>query len=224
MVATVCSMKLRITGQTPAVSEPLRAYADLKIGKPLARYAEMLRTDVELNLKVESRSRHDTEHLGKEAHIAEVTAYCKDKHVIHCAVTCDNMYASLDELTDTLGRKLRKYKERKTDTKQAERRESKLDLSESLIDEEDEDEEPSPPPAAAAAVANGASSPAGVDPIALVRRKAFPMPAITTADAIVCLDYIDHDFYVFRNVDTSEINVVYKRNSGGVGLIEPERD
>ena len=52
MVATVCSMKLRITGQTPAVSEPLRAYADLKIGKPLARYAEMLRTDVELNLKV----------------------------------------------------------------------------------------------------------------------------------------------------------------------------
>ena len=116
---------------------------------------------------MESRSRHDTEHLGKEAHIAEVTAYCKDKHVIHCAVTCDNMYASLDELTDTLGRKLRKYKERKTDTKQAERRESKLDLSESLIDEEDEDEEPSPPPAAAAAVANGASSPAGVDPIAL---------------------------------------------------------
>ena len=52
MVATVGSMKLRITGQTPAVSEPLRAYADLKIGKPLARYAEMLRTDVELNLKV----------------------------------------------------------------------------------------------------------------------------------------------------------------------------
>ena len=50
------------------------------------------------------------------------------------------------------------------------------------------------------------------------------MPAITTADAIVCLDYIDHDFYVFRNVDTSEINVVCKRNSGGVGLIEPERD
>ena len=73
------------------------------------------------------------------------------------------------------------------------------------------------------------------------------------ADAIVCLDYIDHDFYVFRNVDTAEINVVYKvcarrpdrpapprrlrrrarsrfsrlrwqRNSGGVGLIEPERD
>ena len=91
-------------------AQPLRAYADLKIGRPLERYSEILRTDVELNLKVEARSRHDTEHLGKEAHIAEVTAYCKDKHVIHCTATNENMYASLDELTDTLSRKLRKWK------------------------------------------------------------------------------------------------------------------
>ena len=59
--------------------------------------------------------------------------------VIHCASTTDDMYASLDELTDTLARKLKKYKERKAATKQARRRESKLGLSESLIDEEGED-------------------------------------------------------------------------------------
>lgn len=42
-----------------------------------------------------------------------------------------------------------------------------------------------------------------------------------TADAIVCLEYIGHDFYVFRNEDSGEINVVYKRKLGGVGVIEP---
>ena len=73
------------------------------------------------------------------------------------------------------------------------------------------------------APANGVPA-AATGASALVRRKSFPMPPITVADAIVCLDYIDHDFYVFRNVDTDEVNVVYKRNSGGVGLIEPERD
>jgi hypothetical protein len=42
-------------------------------------------------------------------------------------------------------------------------------------------------------------------------------------DAIVCLDYIGHDFYVFRNQETGEVNVVYKRKQGGVGLIEPSK-
>ena len=40
---------------------------------------------------------------------------------------------------------------------------------------------------------------------------------------MVCLDYIGHDFYVFKNKDTDEINVVYKRKQGGVGLIEPNK-
>ena len=47
--------------------------------------------------------------------------------------------------------------------------------------------------------------------------------AISVKEAIFALDYIDHDFYVFRDEETSEVSVVYKRNAGGVGLIQPEQ-
>ncbi|CAN0102406.1 unnamed protein product, partial [Hapterophycus canaliculatus] len=60
--------------------------------------------------------------------------------------------------------------------------------------------------------------------MSIVKNKSFPMPAIGVEEAVMCLDYIGHDFYLFRNVDTNEVNVVYKRKSGGVGLIQPEAE
>ena len=46
--------------------------------------------------------------------------------------------------------------------------------------------------------------------------------AISTEEAIFSLDYVDHDFFVFREKESNEINVVYKRNAGGFGLIGPQ--
>jgi hypothetical protein len=46
---------------------------------------------------------------------------------------------------------------------------------------------------------------------------------ISIKEAIFALDYIDHDFYVFRDEETNDVSVVYKRNAGGVGLIQPEQ-
>jgi putative sigma-54 modulation protein len=45
---------------------------------------------------------------------------------------------------------------------------------------------------------------------------------ITTEEAIFSLGYVDHDFFVFREKDSNEISVVYKRNAGGYGLINPK--
>ena len=112
--------------------------------KPIERYSELLRDgpeSVELQLKVETRGgRHDTEHLGREAHIAEVTAYCKDKHAIHCSSSSEDMYTSLDDLTDMLSRNLRKHKERKIGVEQSRRRSSKDEIND-LAMEADEDDE-----------------------------------------------------------------------------------
>ena len=45
---------------------------------------------------------------------------------------------------------------------------------------------------------------------------------ISVQEAIFALNYVDHDFYVFRDEATNEISVVYKRNAGGYGLIQPQ--
>ena len=56
----------------------------------------------------------------------------------------------------------------------------------------------------------------------ILRTKRFTVKPMSTDEAILQMNLLDHSFYVFRNVDTSEINVVYRRNNGGYGLIETE--
>jgi putative sigma-54 modulation protein len=54
-----------------------------------------------------------------------------------------------------------------------------------------------------------------------VRRKYFAMPAMSLEEALHQLEMIDHDFYVFREVESGQIQVVYHRNHGGFGVIQP---
>ena len=202
---------LRITGTNLQITEPLRAHAAAKLQKPLEAFSGVLNdaTGVELHMKVEHRGGglHDSEHVGQEAHIAELTCRLKGKHeVIRATSESDNMYASVDQLTATLSRKLRKFKERKYNKRTREA------TTDSFVDEIDEAEEEE---AAGEAEATLAA-------LEVMRSKKFSMPAIDVDEAAVELDLLDHPFYVFKNKGTGQINVVYKRNGGGVGLIEPE--
>ena len=62
--------------------------------------------------------------------------------------------------------------------------------------------------AAAASAATAAAEGEARLAATVVRRKTFEMPAMSIDDAAVALDYIDHDFYVFRNAATNEVRVV----------------
>lgn len=119
------------------------------------------------------------------------------------------------KVSDLLARKLRKYKERK---KARSDDVAIKDLTAEVEEAEDEDEEMD--------MGDMVVDEAGVllasKPWEVVREKSFPMPPMTVEEAVLCLEYIDHPFYVFRNKDTDIINVVYRRNSGGVGWIQPE--
>jgi len=123
------------------------------------------------------------------------------------------MYNSIDQASHALQRKLVKYKERRQDgwhggAAMAEDFLAALESFESvdIDDSADTTEEEY------------------VDPEAptITKVKSFDLEkAISVQEAIFALDYVDHDFYVFRNEVTDKITVVYKRNGGGIGLVEP---
>jgi putative sigma-54 modulation protein len=55
----------------------------------------------------------------------------------------------------------------------------------------------------------------------IVRTKQFDMKPMSPEEAVLQLELVGHDFFLFRNAETDEINVVYRRKDGGYGLIEP---
>ncbi len=58
--------------------------------------------------------------------------------------------------------------------------------------------------------------------IKVVKTKKFPVKPIDVDEATMQMQLVGHNFYVFTNADTEQVNVLYKRNDGNLGLIEPE--
>ena len=57
----------------------------------------------------------------------------------------------------------------------------------------------------------------------IVKTKQFNMKPMTAEEALLQLELIGHDFFVFVNAESDEVNVIYKRRDGNYGLIEPTR-
>ena len=55
----------------------------------------------------------------------------------------------------------------------------------------------------------------------VTKMKSFNMEPITVDEAVLCLDYIDHDFYVFRNKETGEVNVLYRGTTAALDSSSP---
>jgi hypothetical protein len=79
LVSMVAVSKLSVTARNVEMTDPLRAFADAKLSKPIERHDGMLAA-VTLTLKVQHRGLHDTDHIGYDAHRAEVSATCTDGH------------------------------------------------------------------------------------------------------------------------------------------------
>jgi len=56
----------------------------------------------------------------------------------------------------------------------------------------------------------------------IVKTKQFPVKPMTPEEAVLQLELIGHDFFVFRNVESDDVNVLYRRRDGNYGLIEPQ--
>jgi putative sigma-54 modulation protein len=128
------------------------------------------------------------------------------------------MYASIDMASHALNRKLCKYKERRTEgwhggANMGEDLAKALEAIEAMGTNDDE-------AAAAASTETEVYDDPGKPQIIKVNSFQLDKP-ISLDEAVFALDYVDHDFYVFRNEENDKISVVYKRHTGGIGLIEP---
>jgi putative sigma-54 modulation protein len=133
--------------------------------------------------------------------------------VIRGEESTENMYASIDLVADKIERQLRKYKTRywSRSTKGTHRGQS--DASPVLTDvgaEEDDDL------AVVKAIAFEPNRPK------IVRSKKFPLKPMKPEEAASHMDLLGHDFFMFINSETGQVNTVYHRRDGNYGLIEPE--
>ena len=148
----------------------------------------------------------------------EVVTDIKGTTII-CKNESPDMYESIDMAAHALMRKLVKYKNRRNDGFHGGANMG-ADLKAALDALEEEEEAELAHNDDDAFFFEQATQPykPTVTPV-----KSFQLDRpISLEEAIFALDYVDHDFYVFRNEATNEINVVYKRHTGGIGLVGPE--
>jgi putative sigma-54 modulation protein len=111
----------------------------------------------------------------------------------------EDMYASIDLVVDKLERQIRKHKTKVNRKVLKEGGLRGLFVDNVAPAEEPEDEED----------------------LQVVRTKRFTMKPMDVEEAILQMNLLGHNFFVFANMDTNEINVVYRRDDGKYGLIEP---
>ena len=131
----------------------------------------------------------------KDIQKIEVTIPVKG-NTIRAEESSTDMYVSIDLVEEVIERQLKKYRT-KLVTKQ---QNAAAVFKQDFLDEKSEDDEE----------------------IKIIRTKKFDMKPMYPEDACVEMELLGHDFYVFINAETEDVNVVYKRKGNTYGLIEPE--
>ena len=192
-------MKLVIHGKNIEITDAIREYVHQKIEKAASHF-QHITNEVDVHLSVARNPRVTPNQT------AEVTIYANG-NVIRAEESSESLYASIDLVANKIARQLRKYKER--------RRDLTIHADDNNIIEE-------VVPDSLVTDLIGDRTPEL--PEEVVRTKYFAMPPMTTSQALEQLRMVGHDFYMFHNSETNEINVIYERNHGGYGVILPRNN
>lgn len=137
---------------------------------------------------------HVTLSVEKDRQKIEVTIPVKG-NIIRSEQVSNDMYISIDLVEEVIERQLKKYKNKLVDKHQ-----SGGDFSQAFIENDFLDEEE----------------------VKIVRTKKFDIKPMYPEDACIQMELLGHNFFVFINAETDQVNVVYKRKGDTYGLIEPE--
>ena len=137
---------------------------------------------------------HVTLSVEKDRQKIEVTIPVKG-NIIRAEQISSDMYVSIDLVEEVIERQLKKYKNKLIDKKHA-----REGFSAEFIKNEYEED----------------------DSVKIERTKRFAVKPMDPEEACVQMELLGHNFFVFFNSETEEVNVVYKRKGNTYGLIEPE--
>jgi putative sigma-54 modulation protein len=128
-------------------------------------------------------------------HVAEATVWTKGP-VLRARETSADMKASIDQLVSKLERQVKRYREKRRVAPRRHARDGGFAAEAAPVEVEE-------------------------DETTIVKTKQFPVTPMSPEEAVLQLELVGHDFFVFRNAETDTINVVYRRRDGDYGLIEP---
>ena len=134
--------------------------------------------------------------VEKERQKIEVTIPTKG-HTIRAEEVSNDMYVSIDLVEETLERQLIKYRTKIISKKMNAAASFKAEYLEEKVEEDEEE-------------------------VKIVRSKRYDLKPMYPEDACIQMELLGHDFFVFVNAETDEVNVVYKRKGNTYGIIEPE--
>ena len=181
-----------VRGENIEVTPALRTYVENKVSKIEKYFDELPEANVHVNLKVYS------DRQGK----AEVTIPLPNL-VLRAEETSPDLYGSIDLVSDKLERQMRKYltkvnrKFRRTNNQ-----EDFQPVNPELLEGDKEDDTDSN--------------------LSIVRTKRFDLKPMNAEEAVLQMEMLGHDFFVFLDGETDSTNIVYKRDDGDYGLIETE--
>lgn len=138
---------------------------------------------------------HATMGVQKNRQIFEVTIPLKNDVIIRVEESSEDMYSSIDLAVDKLARQIQKHKtklEKRFRTHETIRFEQ-IPLTANMVEADH----------------------------SVVKTKKFPIKPMDAEEAILQMEMLGHNFFVFKNSENDEVNVVYLRKDGKYGLIEP---
>ena len=188
-------MRLQVTGRNLDVTDALREHAERRLGRIAVLVPDTTRVELELAVG------HNP--AVADGHVAEATAWTRGP-VLRRRVGSSDLYASIDAVADRLERQVKRYRDRRLRGRHQPARGHA-------------------PLFAGAARSDGEGDEDDLDDGRIVKSKRFALKPMSAEEAALQVELVGHDFFVFEDAESGEVNVVYRRRDGRYGLIAPER-
>jgi putative sigma-54 modulation protein len=186
------TLEVEIYTRNMELTDRIKEYVEKKVGK-LDRYLSGIdQARVDLAFAKSARSASDRQ-------VAQITVRGKGI-ILRAEERADDIFAAIDNSLEKLQRQMERYKGKRQPSKGDGRGTGEIMQEAEFVEEEPEESKQ-----------------------IVVRRKKFIITPMDESEAIEQMQLLGHeDFFVFYNVSTNAINILYQRKDGGFGLIEPE--